>query len=162
MYASKYTNHSKDVPDDYSSDPSVAVDIRKTSDVKFYFISLAVTLLTMIICKIVWSVFKSLSWKLVQYIDDIDTLMVINRSRSRQIKQQEKDKIKTSKEPVALHSSRKLKIRRSVSSNASLRTISLNDSDDHERDRLSKIEKGRTDSNSTLSIDSSSSSNSPK
>jgi hypothetical protein len=126
------TSNRGDAPDDYNSDTPMVVDVRTTNDVKFYFISLALTILTMIICKVVWFTFKNISWKFVESVDDINAWILYKRSQKNNVSNR-----LTFPPAGTIHESRSLKIRRSISSNTSLKSISLSNED-------SKI--GRSDS----------------
>ena len=134
MNASRYTNISRreDVPDDYNVDPAMVVDVRTSNDVKFYFISLALTILTMIVCKVVWFTFKNISWKFVESVDDINAWILYKRAQKNNVSNRV-----TFPPADTIHESRSLRIRRSISSNTSLKSISLSNED-------SKI--GRSDS----------------
>lgn len=158
MNASRYTNISRreDVPDDYNVDPAMVVDVRTSNDVKFYFISLALTILTMFICKVVWFTFKNISWKFVESVDDINAWISYKRAQNNNnaniINNINSDQVRFPSISAG-HESKSLKIRRSISSNTSLKSISLSNED-------SKI--GRSDSSySNIERGGSSNSRSP-
>lgn len=149
------TTISKDDSDDRPTDTSMVVDVRTSSDVKYYFISLAVTILTMCIWKTCWFIIKNVSFKFGRSFDEINAWILQNREKARlqsqdiAVRDNDSNNIKT----IMTESSRKnLKIRNSVSSSTSLRSVSL--SDDTNRgiarsdSEYSNIEKGGTNSRS--------------
>ncbi len=164
MCTPRYNNCSKDVPDDSDTNPSVAVDVRTTNDLKFYFISLALTIMTMVLCKLIWSLFKSISFKIVNSIDSIDALITYRKAYTSRIKGLEKRSNNVlEKESIAMiPPSVKLKIRRSVSSNTSLRNVSLSSNDNNVITRclersdsdMSRVEKGTNISSSSTTTSS--------
>jgi hypothetical protein len=140
------TSNRGDAPDDYNSDTPMAVDVRTANDVKFYFISLALTILTMIICKLVWLTFKNISWKFVESVDDINSWILYKRSQKNNVSNRV-----AFPSADTIHESKSLKIRRSISSNTSLKSISLSNEDSkigRNDSSYSSIERGGSSSNS--------------
>lgn len=74
-------NDNQDRNDDYdcNSNSSLGMDIHSSDDIKYYLITLALSIITMLVLKFVWNFTKFLSIHIVKTIDDLNYDRILKR-----------------------------------------------------------------------------------
>lgn len=129
------------VSDSCDSVPSVAVDVHSTNDIKYYLLSLAMSIITMLVLKLVWKCSKLVSIGFIKTVDELNKDFVSKIIKSNTNTNATTNNITVDKSLMhdgILYRNGKL-LRRNTGSNVSLRSVSLSD-------EISVLSAARTDS----------------